>query len=207
MKTYTGTQDARLREAGRETFEAFQDHARCCALRASANGAVYPRGRLGQSLQQVAQLIRADVGLEVAFAEMGGWDHHVNEKPQLDNQLLVNSARRWRHSTGTWATVCRMVRRDHEPVRPHRERKRNGRDRPWPCQCDVPDGSVVKGGRVETGFGLDSRRSNSMKGVTWGATTDFREVLSELCPENTWIARYSRAVSRLSALLTSLGLF
>lgn len=43
------------------------------------NGAQYPRGVLGQQLRQIAQLIRANVGLEIAFAEVGGWDTHVNQ--------------------------------------------------------------------------------------------------------------------------------
>ena len=33
----------------------------------------------GKALKQIAQLVKADVGLEVAFAESGNWDHHVNE--------------------------------------------------------------------------------------------------------------------------------
>ena len=44
-----------------------------------ANGAEYPRGRFGQAMRQVAQLIKADVGLEIAFADVGGWDTHVNQ--------------------------------------------------------------------------------------------------------------------------------
>ena len=44
-----------------------------------ANGAQYPPGRLGESLKQIAQLIKADLGTEVAFAEAGGWDTHVNQ--------------------------------------------------------------------------------------------------------------------------------
>jgi uncharacterized protein (DUF1501 family) len=44
-----------------------------------ANGAEYPRGALGNSLRQIAQLIKADVGLEIAFADVGGWDTHVNQ--------------------------------------------------------------------------------------------------------------------------------
>ena len=44
-----------------------------------AAGAAYPRGRFGDSLRQIAQLIKADVGVEMAFADIGGWDHHVNE--------------------------------------------------------------------------------------------------------------------------------
>ncbi|MEP6916250.1 MAG: DUF1501 domain-containing protein [Acidobacteriota bacterium] len=44
-----------------------------------ANGAEYPRSGFGEALRQIAQLVKADVGLEVAFAESGNWDHHVNE--------------------------------------------------------------------------------------------------------------------------------
>jgi uncharacterized protein (DUF1501 family) len=43
------------------------------------NGAEYPRSAYGDALRQVAQLIKADVGLEIAFAEAGGWDTHVNQ--------------------------------------------------------------------------------------------------------------------------------
>lgn len=44
-----------------------------------AAGATYPRGRYGDSLRQIAQLIKADVGVEIAFTESGGWDHHAAE--------------------------------------------------------------------------------------------------------------------------------
>ena len=43
------------------------------------NGADYPRSAYGDALRQIAQLVKADVGLEVAFAEAGGWDTHVNQ--------------------------------------------------------------------------------------------------------------------------------
>jgi len=47
-------------------------------------GAQYPQGgELGRSLQQLARLIKAGAGVEAAFAEIGGWDHHGNENPQL----------------------------------------------------------------------------------------------------------------------------
>ena len=42
-----------------------------------ARGASYPQSPLGQSLRQIAMLVKAEVGLEVAFAETGGWDTHV----------------------------------------------------------------------------------------------------------------------------------
>ena len=36
----------------------------------------YPNSDLGNSLRQTAQLIKAEVGLEIAFAESNGWDSH-----------------------------------------------------------------------------------------------------------------------------------
>lgn len=50
----------------------------------------YPRSPFGQRLLQIAQLIKAGVGLEVAFADVGGWDTHVNQgaaQGQLANRL------------------------------------------------------------------------------------------------------------------------
>lgn len=43
------------------------------------NDVVYPKSPLGQSLRYIAQLIKTDVGIEVAFAESGGWDTHVQQ--------------------------------------------------------------------------------------------------------------------------------
>ena len=80
-----------LSRAGREAFESVKLLERVLAPRSSpAGGAEYPRGRFGDSLRQIAQLIRADIGLEIAFAECGGWDTHVgqgNEEGRLANRL------------------------------------------------------------------------------------------------------------------------
>src|SRR5699024_4632836 len=74
-----------------ETFEAIAFLKKADPLRyRPAAGAVYPRGRYGDSLRQVAQLLKADVGVEVAFTEIGGWDHHAAEggvTGQLANRL------------------------------------------------------------------------------------------------------------------------
>ena len=81
-----------LYEAGREAFDAMKLlKARNLQSSTPANGAEYPRGRFGDSLRQIAQLIRANVGLEVAFTECGGWDTHVrqgNERGQLATRLM-----------------------------------------------------------------------------------------------------------------------
>jgi uncharacterized protein (DUF1501 family) len=69
-----------LHGTGKESFEAIQMLRRVNPNNyVPARGAVYPNGKLGESLKQIAQLIKADVGLEVAFADMGGWDTHAGQ--------------------------------------------------------------------------------------------------------------------------------
>ncbi|MGH7306783.1 MAG: DUF1501 domain-containing protein, partial [Candidatus Rokuibacteriota bacterium] len=80
-----------LHGTGRETFDAVKMLKNAGASRiAPANGAEYPRVPLGTALRQIAQLIKANVGLEVAFADMQGWDTHVGqgaEQGQLANRF------------------------------------------------------------------------------------------------------------------------
>jgi len=77
---YENSVDSVLHGTGQETFEAVK------MLKSAdpgkykpAPGADYPNGRFGDSLKQLAQLIKANLGVQVAFADIGGWDHHVNE--------------------------------------------------------------------------------------------------------------------------------
>ena len=51
------------------------------------NGAEYPDTDFGNALKQVGQLIKADLGLEVACVDLGGWDMHDTENDQMPNQL------------------------------------------------------------------------------------------------------------------------
>lgn len=75
----TGSSDI-VHAAGGEMFEAMQVLRTANPQRYVAeNGAEYPRTPFGQHLRQIAQLIKADVGLEIAFADVGGWDTHVNQ--------------------------------------------------------------------------------------------------------------------------------
>lgn len=77
---YAAAADQVLNRTGKEAFDAIRMLKTANpAQYQPANGADYPRSAFGDALRQVAQLIKADVGLEVAFAEVGGWDHHVNE--------------------------------------------------------------------------------------------------------------------------------
>jgi uncharacterized protein (DUF1501 family) len=80
-----------LAGTGRETFEAVNSLKKANpAQYKPENGAEYPNGPFGNSLRQIAQLIKSDVGLEIAFTDMGQWDTHVNQgnsRGQLANLL------------------------------------------------------------------------------------------------------------------------
>lgn len=66
--------------AGREGFAAMDLLRKVDPRRYTpANGATYPNGGFGRSMRQAAQLIKADVGVEVIFIEIGGWDTHANQ--------------------------------------------------------------------------------------------------------------------------------
>ena len=86
----TGSADV-VHAAGGETFEAVRILKAANPQRyLPEHGAEYPRSPFGQRLRQIAQLIKADVGLEIAFADVGGWDTHVNQgaaSGQLANRL------------------------------------------------------------------------------------------------------------------------
>lgn len=77
---YEGAATGLVASSSAEGFEAIRMlKAANPTATPAANGADYPRGKLGQSLQQIAQLIKADLGMQIAFADVGGWDTHVNQ--------------------------------------------------------------------------------------------------------------------------------
>lgn len=86
----TGSADL-IHGAGNEMFDAVKMLKSANPQRYQAeNGADYPRSQFGQRLRQIGQLIKSNVGLEIAFADIGGWDTHVNQggvQGQLANRL------------------------------------------------------------------------------------------------------------------------
>src|SRR4029079_8235717 len=77
---YAGAVRDVLHGTGQETFEAIEVLKKTAPGRYEpAAGAYYPRGPYGDSLKQIAQLVKADVGVEMAFTEVGGWEHHAAE--------------------------------------------------------------------------------------------------------------------------------
>jgi len=88
---YAAAASGVLNRTGRDAFDAVRMLKQADPARYSPeNDADYPRSPYGDALKQIAQLIKADVGLEVAFAETGNWDHHAQEGAatgQLANRL------------------------------------------------------------------------------------------------------------------------
>jgi uncharacterized protein (DUF1501 family) len=147
-----------------------------------ANGAEYPRGPLGQSLQQVAQLIKADVGLEVAFAEVGGWDHHVNEGG-VQGQL-ANSLKQFGDALATFhrdmgdRMADTVVLTMTEFGRAARENGNRGTDHGHANAMFVL-GGPVRGGKMY-GKWPGLKPGQLFEGRDLALTTDFRDVFAEV---------------------------
>jgi len=78
-KLYLNVKEPLLRQAGENMFEAMKILRRMEATLPPAASDGYPNGRFGASLKQISRLVRANIGLEIAFTEIEGWDTHVNQ--------------------------------------------------------------------------------------------------------------------------------
>ena len=183
---YGSTADKVLNGTARETFEAIRIMKSIQRTPYTpANSAKYPNGRLGQSLQQIARLIKADVGLEVAFADVGGWDTHVNETgPQPHTGQLANLLRDFGDSLGAFAQDMGDRMADITLVTMSefgRTVKENGDRGTDHGHANVMFllGGAVRGGKVYGDWpGLE--RERLYEGRDLNVTTDFRTVLAEL---------------------------
>src|SRR5271154_6487665 len=180
---YNQSTDSVLHGTGEETFDAVK------MLKAAdpskykpAPGADYPKGRFGDSLRQLAQLIKANLGVQVAFADIGGWDHHVNEG--ATEGQIANVLREFSQSIAAFWTDLGDLGEDTVVVtmsefgRTARENGNRGTDHGHANVMFVL-GGPVKGGRVYGRWpGLD--QSQLHEGRDLAVTTDFRLVLSEV---------------------------
>jgi len=180
---YALASDPLLAGTARETFEAVSTLEQIGVEDYQpANGAEYPRGPLGRSLQQVAQLIKADVGLEVAFAEVGGWDHHVNEggvQGQLANSLkqFGDALAAFQRDMGD-RMADTVVLTMTEFGRAARENGNRGTDHGHANVMFVL-GGPVRGGKVY-GKWPGLKPGQLFEGRDLALTTDFRDVFAEV---------------------------
>jgi uncharacterized protein (DUF1501 family) len=180
---YDHSVDTVLHGTGAETFDAVKMlKAADPAHYTPAANANYPKGHFGDSMKQLAQLIKASLGVQVAFADIGGWDHHVNEgntKGQIANVLgdfSQSIAALWTDlgDLGEDTVVVTMS----EFGRTARENGNRGTDHGHANVMFVL-GGPVNGGKVYGRWpGLD--QSQLYEGRDLAVTTDFRLVLGEV---------------------------
>ena len=78
QKLYASASDPLFRRGGNSLFDAMA-RLRTIESKIPPSAASYPPGKFGVGLKQIARLIKADVGMEIAFTEIEGWDTHVAE--------------------------------------------------------------------------------------------------------------------------------
>ena len=179
---YDQSVDSVLHGTGQETFDAVTMlKAADPAKYKPAAGADYPRGRFGDSLKQLAQLIKANLGVQVAFADIGGWDHHVNEGSTQGQ--IANVLREFSQSLSAFWIDLGDLAEDTVVVtmsefgRTARENGNRGTDHGHANVMFVM-GGPVKGGRVYGPWpGLE--QPQLYEGRDLAVTTDFRRVLGE----------------------------
>ena len=178
----TGSADV-VHAAGGEMFEAMK------MLKAAnpqqytpQNNADYPRSPFGQHLRQIAQLIKCDVGLEIAFADVGGWDTHVNQggaTGQLANRLddFSKSIAALVQDLGDRMSDVTILTMS-EFGRTARQNGNGGTDHGHATSMFVIGGDA-KGKKVYGKWpGLEPEQLN--EGRDLALTTDFRSVFSEV---------------------------
>src|SRR5215210_5944853 len=177
-----------LRGTGKETFEAVNFLKRVNpAQYKPENGAQYPRGPFGAALLQIAQLVKAGVGLEVAFTDVGGWDTHRAEggaRGQLAG--LLGQFAQGIHALVTDLGPARMqdvvILTMSEFGRTVRQNGTGGTDHGHANAMFVVGGSV-RGGRVY-GEWPGLKEEQLFEGRDLALTTDFRDVFGELAAKH-----------------------
>lgn len=206
---YAAAADRVLHSTGREAFDAIRMLKQADPSRyPPENGAEYPRSAYGDALRQIAQLVKANVGLEVAFAESGNWDHHVNEGAAV-GQL---AARLDDFARGIAALVRDLGDRMQDVViltmsefgRAVAENGNRGTDHGHGNAMMVMGGGI-KGGRVY-GRWPGLAREQRYDGRDLAVTTDFRAVFSEVVRGHLGLTD-TRAVFPRFAAPAPLGLF
>ena len=200
MKPCTLTSGDRiLHSAGDETFEAVKMlRAANPAQYTPGAGVNYPNSEFGNNMKQIAQLLKANLGVEAAFTDVNGWDTHQNQgsvNGQLANRLgdfSASIAAFWRDMGDdagniTLVTMSEFGRTAHE-------NGTGGTDHGHANAMFVLGGNV-KGGKVYGKWpGLENDQLN--EGRDLALTTDFRQVLGEVVESNTGRTEHRNGLPR-----------
>lgn len=184
---YDQTSSALLNKTGKESFEAMKLLQKTDTKNYQpANNAVYPASALGNSLKQIAQLIKMNVGLEVAFAESGGWDTHYNQGA-VTGIFARNVADLSNSITAFWTDIAAYqddvtVMTMTEFGRTVKQNGTGGTDH-GRASCNFILGNDVNGGLVH-GAVKPLAVENLEDGRDLAVTTDFRAVFSEVADKH-----------------------
>ena len=178
-RLYARSTDAGTKARGTGMFDAVR---RIESIRqqpySPANGAFY-QGAFGTRLMQLARLIKSDVGVEVAFVDLDGWDHHANENGQLQNLLrdFTTGLSSFARDLGDRMADVVVVTMS-EFGRTAAENGNAGTDHGHGGVMMVM-GGPVKGGSIYGKWpGLEPEQL--FEGRDLAVTTDYRDVLSEI---------------------------
>jgi uncharacterized protein (DUF1501 family) len=181
---YSGAVDTVLHGEGTDSFDALAllKQTRSTAY-VPANGAKYPDGGLGKNLKQIAQLIKAKVGVQIAFAEMDGWDTHANQgnaKGQLATRLqsFGDSLAAFYADLGDKMSDVVVVTMS-EFGRTVKQNGNRGTDHGH-ATCFFALGGSIKGGKVY-GDWPTLAPDKLFQNRDLAITTDFRDVFGEIC--------------------------
>ncbi|MEJ7626471.1 MAG: DUF1501 domain-containing protein [Ferruginibacter sp.] len=181
---YDNTSSNLLNKTGKESFEAMKILKSADVKNYKpSNGAVYPNSPLGNSLKQVAQLIKMDVGLEIAFTECGGWDTHYNQGTETGT-FSRNVADLSGAISAFWMDMGTAYQDEVEVMtmtefgRTVAQNGSNGTDH-GRASCMFILGNDIKGGNVY-GKVPELSRENLEDYRDLPVTTDFRAVFSEV---------------------------
>jgi uncharacterized protein (DUF1501 family) len=180
---YGASGDRIFHPAGEETFEAVKMlRAANPAQYKPAPGVEYPATEFGNRMKQIAQLLKANLGVEAAFTDVSGWDTHQNQggvNGQLSDRLrdFSQSIAAFWSDLGNEAENVTLVTLS-EFGRTARENGTGGTDHGHANAMFVL-GGTVKGGKVYGRWpGLGNEQLN--EGRDLALTTDFRQVLGEV---------------------------
>lgn len=173
-----------LKSTGKETFSAVKMLEKLDTQGYTpANGAVYPISPLGNALKQIAQLIKIDVGLEIGFAESGGWDTHFGQGTD-QGQFARNAMDISNSITAFWKDLGESLQDDvtimtmTEFGRTVKQNGSGGTDH-GRGSCNFILGNNVQGGIVH-GLVKPLSIENLEDARDLPVTTDFRAVFSEV---------------------------
>ncbi len=184
---YDQTSNELLKETGKESFDAIKMLQKTDVKNYKpANNVSYPNSVLGNALKQIAQLIKMDVGLEVAFAESGGWDTHFNQG--TDKGVFARNAMDLSNSiTAFWSDLGQLqddvtLMTMTEFGRTVKQNGTGGTDH-GRASCAFILGNDVNGGRVH-GQIKPLAIENLEDGRDLAVTTDFRSIFSEVADKH-----------------------